>query len=108
MYFLLNGVVCIKTLKLCLISPIFSLFEVNFNVQKKSVEVNSVYFLPLKSLECLKLSYTFIQVRQLAPLLGLFSKNNTVGPRSRYREKLPTAAAIQIAGNKKMSLGMHK
>ncbi len=53
------------------------------------------------SLECLKLLYTFIQVRQLAPLLGLFSKNNTFGPRSRYRKKLPAAAANQIAGNKK-------
>ncbi len=51
---------------------------------------------------------TFIQVRQLAPLLGLFSKNNTFGPRSRYRKKLPAAAANQIAGNKKISLGMHK
>ena len=64
------------------------------------------------SLECLKLLYTFIQVRQLAPLvaplLGLFSKNNTFGPRSRYRKKLNAAAANQIAGNKKISLGMHK
>ncbi len=47
------------------------------------------------------LLYTFIQVRQLAPLLGLFSKNNTFGPRSRYRKKLPAAAANQIAGKKK-------
>ena len=108
MHFLLNGVVCIKTLKLCLILLFFRCFEVNFNLQKKSYEVNSVYFLPLKSLECLKLLYTFIQVRQLAPLLGLFSKNNTFGPRSRYRKKLQAAAANQIAGNKKISLGMHK
>ncbi len=43
--------------------------------------------------------YTFIQVRQLAPLLRFFSKNNTFGPRSRYREKLPAAAANQIAGH---------
>ena len=48
------------------------------------------------SLECLKLLYTFIQVRQLAPLLGLFSKNNTFGPRSRYRKKLPAAACSQL------------
>ncbi len=62
------------------------------------------------SLECLKLSYTFIQVRQLAPILGLFSNrpNNTFGPRTRYRKKLPATAANLIAGNKKISLGMHK
>ena len=35
-------------------------------------------------------------------------KNNTFGPRSRYRKKLPAAVANQIAGNKKISLGMHK
>ena len=52
-------------------------------------------------LECLKLLCTFIQVRQLAPLLGLLSKDNTFGPYSRYREKLPAAAANQIAGCKK-------
>ena len=75
MYFLLNGVVCIKTLKLYVSFLLFfRCFEVNFNVQKKCVEVNSVYFLSLMSLECFKLLYTFIQVRQLAPLLGLFSK----------------------------------
>ncbi len=49
------------------------------------------------SLKCLKLLYTFIQVRQLDPLLGLFSKNNTFGPRSRYRKKQPAAAANQSA-----------
>ncbi len=86
----------------------FRSFEVNFNFQKKSVEVKSVYFLSLLSLECLKLLYTFIQVRQLAPLLGLFSINNTFGPRSRYRKKLPAAAANQIAGNQKISVGMLK
>ena len=37
---------------------------------------------------------------QLAPLLRLFSENNTFGPRSRYRKKLP-AAANQFAENKK-------
>ena len=35
-------------------------------------------------------------------------KNNTFGPRSRYRKKPPAAAANQIAGNQKISLGMHK
>jgi hypothetical protein len=35
-------------------------------------------------------------------------KNNSFGPRSRYRKKLPAAAANQIAGNQKISLGMHK
>ena len=60
------------------------------------------------SVECLKLLYTSIQVRQVAQLLGLFSKNNTFGTRSRYRKKLPAAAPNQIAGNKKISLGMHK
>ena len=57
------------------------------------------------SLKCLKFLHTFIQVQQLAPLLGLFSKNKTVGPRSRYRKKLPAAAANQIAGNKKNITG---
>jgi hypothetical protein len=34
--------------------------------------------------------------------------NNSFGPRSRYRKKLPAAAPNQIAGNQKISLGMHK
>ena len=84
-----------------------SLFRSKFQSSKKSVEVNSVYFLYLMSLECLKLSYIFIQLRQLAPLLGLFSNNNTFGPRTRYRKKLPATAANQNAENKKISLYRH-
>jgi hypothetical protein len=37
-----------------------------------------------------------------------FAKNNSFGPRSRYRKNLPAAAANQIAGNQKITLGMHK
>ena len=47
-------------------------FKVNFNLQKTSAEVNSVYFLSLISLECFWLLDIFIQVRQSTPLLGLF------------------------------------
>ena len=35
-------------------------------------------------------------------------KNNTFGPRSRYRKKLHAAAANQITQNKKISLDIHK
>ena len=37
-----------------------------------------------------------------------FVKNNPFGPRSRYRKKPPAAAANQIAGNQKISTGMHE
>ena len=36
------------------------------------------------------------------------SGHTAFGPRSRYRKKPPAAVANQIAGNKKISLGMHK
>ena len=42
-----------------MIDYLFRCCEVNFNLQK-TVEVNSVHFLSLMSLECLKLLYTFI------------------------------------------------
>ena len=107
MYFLLNGVVCIKTLKLCLISAIFSLFRSQFQSSKEVCLSQFSLFSIFNVIRMFKLLYTFIQVRQLALLLGLFSTNNTFEPRSRYPEKLPAAAANQIAGNNKISLGMH-
>jgi hypothetical protein len=39
---------------------------------------------------------------------GNLKVSNSFGTRSRYRKKLSAAAANQIAGNQKISLGMHK
>ena len=42
------------------------------------------------------------QLQNIAFHSCLFVKNNTFGPRSRYRKKPPAAAANQIAGNQKI------
>ena len=50
----------------------YGLAIVNFNLQKTSAQVNSVYFLSLILLDCFLGLDTFIQVQQSPPLLGLF------------------------------------
>jgi hypothetical protein len=47
-----------------------------------------------------------VLIAELFSLLGL--SLNSIGPQSRYSKKLPAAATNQIAGNRKISLGMHK
>ena len=72
----------------------FRYFKVNFNLQKTSAEVNSVYFPSLISLECFWLLDYFIQVRQSTPLLAWFVlKNIAFGPWSRYRKILSAFVA---------------
>ena len=56
-------------------SRFFRCFKVNFNLQKTSAEINSVYFPSLILLECFWLLGCCIQVRQSTPLLGSFLYN---------------------------------
>ena len=78
----------------------FRCFKVNFNFQKKSVEVSLVYFL---SLVLISLGW-FLAFRHFYSSSTINStpwfvlKNIAFGPRSRHRKIPPAAVTNQIAG----------
>ena len=107
----LLGFVCKILLQ---ILPSFLLFQVNFNLQKTSGEVNSVYFLSLVLLDCFLgfrhfylLLFKFNNQLHSLPLV-YFKKINLLARGPRYRKKPSARAANQIAGNHKITLVVHK
>ena len=88
---------------------VFRCFIVNFNLQKASAEVNSVYFLSLISLECFLAFRHFYSssIINSTPWF-VFKKITLLARGPRYRKKPPARAANQIAGNHKRTLVVHK
>ena len=75
-----------------------------FRLGTKSTDANSLYF----TMFSIDRSGGFLNFLGSVLSLKIVFIPRFFAKKSRYRKKLPAAAANQIAGNQKISLGMHK
>ena len=93
----------------------FRCFKVNFNLQKTFAEVNllksiqSIFYLQFRSNVFWLFRHFFKFDNQLHSLDSLcFKKVSLLARGPRYRKKPPARATNQIAGNRKITLVVHK